>query len=342
MINTYSYYESDADKLNEFVLSFFNRIEFETTNFSIAFFEQEFYDKLVCRHEKILLKAFKNIYNIIKTWDQSSRTKLCNAIRESNKIEEICKGNIIPTKSYQIPDSVKLLLITLYKKLYADVLFGVFYIPEYGTRKDHYHNFVKHKNNEHKWCPACGIRPMHRYTEKITDQYDHYLPKDIYPFSSVNFKNLVPICSDCNSLENKSNFDVLLPTGKAFYPFDDKRKPIQIDISIAKNDCYLDKIQWSFNYSCEVGDDEELDAWKRIYKIEDRHVKYCAGNIKFWYKEYWDYFTDKDSISDQPDETKRGKDYLRTKKSDQFESKCLSLITIKDKAIIESQIASRY
>lgn len=41
-----------------------------------------------------------------------------------------------------------------------------------------------------QYCPLCGIRKV--YT------LDHYLPKARYPLQSVNPKNLVPACRECN------------------------------------------------------------------------------------------------------------------------------------------------
>lgn len=342
MINTYSYYASDVDKLNEFVLAFFNRIEFETGDFATTFFEKEFYDNLVKRHRRILLKPFKDIYNITKGWKQPERTKLCKAIRDSNKIEDICLGKMKPTKESEIKGPLKSIIVSLFKKLYKDVLFGEFFVPHYGNRRTHYHNFLKYKKNELDWCPSCGIRPMHRFTEDITDQYDHYLPKDIYPFSSINFKNLVPICSDCNSLLVKSNDDILNHTGKVIYPFDEKHNPIEISIVIGKNDNDITKIEWAFNYTCSIGKDDELEAWKQIYKIEDRHKKHCQGSSKSWYAHYWTYFNDADSIADEPNELKRKNAYLRTRKNNPFEHKCLATLISDKRAFKESLDSSRY
>ena len=342
MIYTYSYYPSDADKLNDFVMAYFNRIEFETGDFSIDFFEKEFYDNLVSRHKGILLKPFMQIYETTKTWRQPKRTKLCNSIRESNKIEEICEGKIVFTDFSDIPSTLTEILIKLFKQLYKDVLFGKYFKSHYGDRKNHYHNFIKHKKNELDWCPSCGIRPMHRFTDDITEQYDHYLPKDLYPFSSVNFQNLVPICNDCNSLQVKKDDDILAHTGKVFYPFDETHKPIEIAISIATNNSDIEKVKWKITYTCQEGKSKELSAWKKIYKIEDRHQKHCVGSIKSWYKKYWDNINDGDLIADQPDEIKRKNAYLKSKKDNQFEQKCLSVIIPDKRALRESLIASRY
>ena len=345
MINSYSYYSSDADKLNEFILAFFNRIEFEINDFSNDFFEKDFYDNLVSRHTGILLKAFKDIYKITKVWTQQERTTLCDAIRDSNKIEEICLGKIKPTKESEITDPIKPIIVTLFKKLYKDVLFGGFFVPHYGNRKTHYHNFSRFKTNGYEWCPSCGIRPMHKFTEEITDQYDHYLPKDIYPFSSVNFKNLIPICSDCNSIQVKSNNDILTHTGKVFYPFDVKHRTIQIDITLSKNDPDLDKIEWGINYICESGKEDEIIAWKAVYKIVDRQKMYCKGSFRSWYNKFYEDFSDSDTIQDNPDEAIRKRNYLRIiKKLNLFEFQCLDSFLQKNtiRAIEESRLTSRY
>lgn len=342
MIHTYTFYDSEVNKLNDFVLAFFARIEFETGDFSTGFFEKEFYDNLVSRHTGILLKPLKKIYETIKDWDQDKKTELCKAIKESNDIENICCGSVRPIKTIQIPTAVKKLLVTLFKKLYKDVLFGDYFKLHYGDRKMHYHAFRQHANNGHENCPACGIRHMHTWVDDITDQYDHYLPKDIYPFSAVNFKNLVPICSDCNMAQVKHNDDILSHTGKVFYPFDTGHQTINFEITIAQNDSVLEKIEWRIDYSCAAGKNDELTAWKAIYKIEDRHKKHLRGSIKNWYKHYWDYMTDSDTGSESEAEKRS---YLRTKKSSSpFEYKCLS-VYLDDPfamAMSESKAASRY
>lgn len=312
MINTYTYKETPQSKLHEFVMAFFNRIKDETDEFSNEFFIKEFYDNLVIHHKRILGKAFKDIYNITKGWEPDRRHEFYDAIKRSNDIKEICCGNVIPWKEVDIPEELRELTKTLFIKLYEDVLKGKFFQPIYGTRKEHYHTFKRHANNDFELCPACGISPMHTYADDITDQYDHYLPKDIYPFSSINFKNLVPVCSDCNSLQVKSNNDILSHTGKVFFPFNEEHRGIEIELKIKKNDFdNLSNIEWEVIYSNEEGNEDEIDAWKHIYKIESRHLSYVTGSIESWYRHYWNDFNHKDSIEEIPDEKKRTRNYLR-------------------------------
>ena len=341
MIKAYTFYDSKVNKLNDFVLAFFDRIEFETGDFSTDFFEKEFYENLVIRHEEILLDSFKKIYKEFKGWGQSKRTELCKAIRESNDIENICNGSVKPTKSLKDPDFIEVFFVDLYNK----ILFKKIFIENYGDRKAHYHNFRRHANNEYPDCPACGIRPMHTRAEDITEQYDHYLPKDTYPFSAVNFKNLVPVCSDCNSFQVKSNDDILRHTGKVFYPFDTAHQTINFEITIAvQNDSVLENIEWKIDYSCAAGKDNELTAWKAIYKIEDRHQKYLRGNIRSWVDHYWEEVKKSVFIRLVPREFDRKVVYLEGKKDRfLFEYKCLSVFLDSiEMAMSESNAASRY
>ncbi|MEQ8962372.1 MAG: hypothetical protein RLP02_31345 [Coleofasciculus sp. C2-GNP5-27] len=62
-------------------------------------------------------------------------------------------------------------------------------------------NFFK-TNNQLEVCPACDF-------SATRSQVDHYLPISLYPHLSCHPFNLIPICSECNSLMVKGNHDVL-------------------------------------------------------------------------------------------------------------------------------------
>ena len=312
MINTYTFFDSPQNVLHMYVIAFFDKIETETSDFSEALFDEDFYNNLVSRHTGILKKSLKDIYEIIRHWEQNQKTAFCDSIRNSNKIKEICEGKIITSKDSDIPEDVRELIKTFFLKLYEDVLKGSIFKETYGGRLDHYHEFKKIANNDFEFCPACGMVEMKTYDDKKTDQYDHYLPKDIYPYSSVNFENLVPICADCNSLEVKSNKDVLSYTGKVFYPFDKNENEINIDLRIEKNNEDLSKIKWVLDYSCVNDRAHEINAWKEIYNIEKRHKTHVSGRMAKWYNFYDEYMCDKECIEDIPELNLRARSYLRT------------------------------
>lgn len=63
-------------------------------------------------------------------------------------------------------------------------------------------------------CPLCGISGVRTL--------DHYLPKSRYPALSVNPKNLVPACENCNT--GKSSNIFLSEGDRPLYPYGDDRK----------------------------------------------------------------------------------------------------------------------
>jgi hypothetical protein len=346
MISTYSYIGTSHSKLHEFVMAFFNRIEFETGDFSTDFYVKEFYENVVSHHPGILNKRFKFIHQTIKDWDQKVKSAFIQKIRDSNEIENVCAGRLKPMRDNEIPKDIRQEAKDLFESLYETVLKKAeHYGPSYGYLKDHYITFQKHKDNKQEYCPSCATWQL-MAAEEGRDQYDHYLPKENYPFSAVNFKNLVPICSRCNTFEVKSNQDILSFTGVAFYPFDENHKGIDIEIKIRKQDPNdIAKTEWIISYSCPDGKPKELSAWKAIYKIEDRHQKHVCGHVDQWYRHYHEHMDDKDSKLATPNEEQRRNSYLRPIKKRRY----LEYITLTEiissfdtKARAQSKAYSRY
>ena len=96
--------------------------------------------------------------------------------------------------------------------------------------------FYKSLNNlnHFKVCPCCGYVDFESGRLRRREAYDHYLPKSKYPFTSVNFKNLVPLCYKCNS-EFKKAKDPIKNKRKAFYPFRKSETEIIIETKLSKD-----------------------------------------------------------------------------------------------------------
>jgi hypothetical protein len=346
MIKAYTFIKTSHSKLHEFVMAFFDRIEFETAEFDEEFYVKDFWTNVVSHHPKILNERFKFIHDSIKSWNQKDKSRFIQAIRDSNKVKEICIGRVKPLKDADIPAVIRQEIKDLFHDLYETVLKKAkHYGLSYGYLKDHYLTFQGHKNNQYEYCPACDIWQL-MAAEEGRDQYDHYLPKENYPFSAVNFKNLIPICGKCNTFEVKSNQDILSFTGVAFYPFDESHKGIEIKIKITKEDpSDIAKNHWTIAYSHADGKKKEIDAWKSIYKIEERYQKHVVGHVDTWYRHYYEHMLDKDSILENPDEKQRMDSYLRPiKKRRHLEYIALSelLLSFDTKARSQSKAYSRF
>lgn len=89
-------------------------------------------------------------------------------------------------------------LAAFFKGLYSQSLLGLVVLrAKIGDIDDHYQAFVS--TNKAGKCPFCGIGDIKGAHHSKREAYDHYLPKALYPFNSINFRNLAPACHECNS-----------------------------------------------------------------------------------------------------------------------------------------------
>lgn len=296
MIRNFKYLDTAVQlRLHESVIDFFNRIEFERGIFQNSFFNYTL-SYLAVRHPKIVKLRCELIYNAIRFWTLAERTELFNLIRESNSIENICSGNYSPKKLEKKTKGVYGVLRGLFIDLYEQVLDGDGFRDLYSTTlRSHFDDFSK-LNSEITLCPVCGIGELKKHTDISRDQYDHYLPKAIYPLSSVNFKNLVPVCKECNSFDAKGETDVVAVSTnrKMFFLFDDTHQGISVSFQILVDDINPNKIQWLITYTNPQGKNDEVESWKTIYKIESRYVGFVNARVEKWYRHYWEFINDLD------------------------------------------------
>ncbi len=113
--------------------------------------------------------------------------------------------------------------------------------------------------------------------------------KGIYPFNSVNFHNLAPMCHECNSTyklakDPTRNIDpISRKTGgtrrKAFYSYAAAVSGIAVTVTLKTKD--VTKLQPA-DIELQLnapGREEEVEGWKEVFGIEERYkAKFCAEN----------------------------------------------------------------
>jgi hypothetical protein len=322
MIKAYNFVQTKHLLLHNYVVAFFDRIEHETVEFSLDFFEADF-RPIVQRHRKLLKKAFKDIYIEIRQWGQADRSQLCLEVRQSNNIEQICTGTLTPKLIDDTATGVYEEIRSLFQNLYTDVLDGKPFRDQFGvTLRQHFDHF-RRANNEITLCPMCGISELKTHHDSTRDQYDHYLPKSFYPLSSVNFYNLVPTCKECNSFDVKGDKNVILfRNSRLFYPYDQNHQGVDITFSIQQDNSNIDEISWQIDLASLDGKDQEINAWDQIFNIRERYLNFVKGRMKKWYKAYWEYFNDED-LQDLSDDQKR-RVYFASLRAN--EAECLDVI----------------
>ena len=289
MIKAYRYVDTIHSRLNEYVLAFFRKIETDTNGFRDDLFEPNFLP-IVKRHRKILKARFKTIYEHVSSLSLTDRQLFCQKVIQSNQIEFICRGEYRPEAFADNLTGIDKIMKDLFLDLYNQVLDGEpFRENAHTTLRDHFNQF-SNTNKDITLCPLCGIGELKKSQDESRDQYDHFLPKSLYPFSSINFYNLVPCCIDCNSLAIKGDRDTIaISTGKIFFPYDDSHKGISLVVRVRYDNPETEKIDWELIFSSPDNKNDEIESWKTIYSIEERYQGYISARITKWYKHYFSY-----------------------------------------------------
>lgn len=240
-----------------------------------------------------LLDPLKTMYEVCRRLNSVQLKILRRAVYSNNKIEELCKGEIQPVHYSEIEqvlgDENKEFIEALKvfcNSLYNSCLRRKPFINEYDNMSTYYKSLVKRNST----CIMCGVpNTISIELDDVVSAFDHYLPRALYPFNSVNLDNLVPTCDACNQ-KYKRDVDPLFAADnlflkenqlRCFFPFSGKEYPIVVDVkflSSYRQNMPIEDIK--VDLTC-TGKQEEVDNWDRIYHIKQRYRSFI-GNDEFY------------------------------------------------------------
>jgi hypothetical protein len=226
-------------------------------------------------------KHVNEIFNEFKNLQPNELKEYRKAFLNNNNIQALCEGRIEPTRYTQkITKTLDLKINEFFSTLYSSGFFNLKIVKDnIGTDlHDHYNEFAE--ANEIPCCPFCGLHPMDNEYDPSREAYDHYLPSSIYPFNSVNFRNLAPACHKCNSQYKGFKDPLLNDDGthrRAFYPYSLQGYNIQVSITFlnpGQRPTKPEQIQ--VELTCPTRE-EELSTWDSIYSIKKRLIAKCCS-----------------------------------------------------------------
>jgi hypothetical protein len=193
-------------------------------------------------------------------------------------------------------EAVKPLMVSFYEKL----LFTGFpsYIHLYNNEPFTYKLLLKgfyDANPRLKVCPGCdgpppSIKNQIWNVEIIDDEeyqneaeVDHFFPKAFYPFLSIHFMNLVPLCPICNTKakNDKDPLNGYMGKGVLQYTFMPFSKPAaqSIEVTVAKNANSLSKVVIKSKPGLATA--EQIENLNRTFKLTPRwehHLRSWIGD----------------------------------------------------------------
>ena len=256
-----------------------------------------------CRID-FFLGHVQRIYQLFTSLSAEQIDQLQEWFSGNNDIVGLCRND--PTVAVARYNDLKAFhkplakeLAAFYKGLYSKDLLNLAPLRAVIGEMDDHHAQFSGINKKGK-CPFCGINDVKGIYHSKREAYDHYLPKGKYPFNSINFRNLVPACHECNSSYKLSNDPVYNPkdpllanTGgrrKSFYPYQTVFYAIDLKIDLNSPD-------WTNmvpeNIILSTGPEnlrEEINTWLDVYGIEERYkAKCCSENDgKYWIEQVVD------------------------------------------------------
>ena len=258
------------------------------------------------KNADFILGHVQRIYILFSNLSRNDIKQLKRWYQANNNVEKVCSNdpNTHIARYADITPVFKDLseqLQSFFKGLYDNVDIAALKM-KIGSIDDHYKAFIG--ANKTGKCPFCGIADMQGIYHSTREAYDHYLPKGIYPFNSINIRNLVPACHHCNSSYKTSKDPAFTPKDptraihrrKVFYPYANAAHIIEVTIDLSKPDVdhlVPDDIQLAFGPPALS---EEIETWKDIYCIEERYKAKCCSDSdgKYWLTQVLDEWREDD------------------------------------------------
>lgn len=244
----------------------------------------------------------EQIYGLFAALNPAQIEQFKQWYQANNDIEKVCANNpAVHIARYAdikaINEDLTNQLASFFKGLYSQQLLDLAALREkIGDIDEHYEAFMG-ANSSGK-CPFCGIADMHGVYHSKREAYDHYLPKGLYPFNSINFHNLVPACHHCNSSYKTSKDPAYTPKDpagvinrrKGFYPYANPGQNIEVTIEFNKPDVeHLEPIDIQLTFG-PPAINEEIETWKDVYGIDERYKAKCCSETdgKYWLEQVLD------------------------------------------------------
>lgn len=226
------------------------------------------------------------IYEACKTLTKDERADIREAFNINNRISELCNGTLTPIELDDLPDVVEAQMKPLLLRFY-DYLIDRAEVP--GDKLDYY-NALRAANPSLTFCPCCGLSSMEPVESDYREDNDHYLPKAKFPFASVNFQNLIPLCDKCNK-KCKSTKNPFEAGRLSYYAFDTTHVPIKISISL------VDNVDLDYNALREndieidfSNDPDKNSTWDWLFQIKGRYNKaireFSKGELRLLAKRF--------------------------------------------------------
>jgi hypothetical protein len=148
-------------------------------------------------------------------------------------------------------------------------------------------------------CPICGLEGYLNLDGQSRLPLDHWLCKDVFPVTAVNFDNLFPLGDKCNGRPAKGDTNILIDEHGnrvvAFYPFLNHHS-ISTTFYFNNEPSMTPLVDADWNLNMTPNDITEqvlFESWNAIFNILQRYRDYFRKYVfPMWENNYKRYIED--------------------------------------------------
>jgi hypothetical protein len=275
------------ENLHRYLDYFFTRLFAELhPTYDHAHYIQSDFHTILTTPRLQLNNKLSDVFNAYMGLQPHEKARVQVAYNNNNNIEGVCNMAVRPIKYGELPAGVRTQIKTLYDYLWEGGLEVDAVVSQCGTVKQHFNEF--RKTNVYSVCPFCGMESLLCEHDDGRDDYDHFLPKAQYPFISINFLNLFPICHRCNSKSKGTNDTPFVPATTTqrllYYPYDTTIPNHSLILIINSSNTDLsDPATWTLEVDCTpTANRAKKESWMQIFNIETRYKAKIAKDSYKW------------------------------------------------------------
>jgi hypothetical protein len=240
-------------------------------------FPAEHRDKL--KNRRGLMVRFEVYRAAVAIITSEERSQILTAMQAQNKIADLLSCNCDCPTILNLPVGVREPVKDLF-----DFAFGL--LTDLGIRHRQYAHI--HKGMGARVCPFCGMEEFSA-PHAPQEDFDHYLPRSIYPFAAANLRNLAPMGHKCNSGYKRAKDILKTNAGARRRAFDPYGQP-QVQLSL--NESEINQLvdgpfvrAWHLDVQPQI---PEYETWDSVFSIRSRYTQDALEdrNFRDW---VWDF-----------------------------------------------------
>jgi hypothetical protein len=236
------------------------------------------YRKKVVRR-RALPKLFEEYWVAIAMIAKANRDAVLDAMHAQNEIDDLLSCGCDCPSILDMPETMREPIKNVFNC-------GFDLLTDFGIRHGQYKCI--HSSIGARVCPFCGLEEFSA-PHAPQEDFDHYLPRSIYPFAAANLKNLAPMGHKCNSGYKRAQ-DILKSNNgarrRAFNPYQPNHVQISLlnsEISPVTDGPFVRK--WKLEIAPTL---PEVATWEHVFSIQDRYTTDVLEdrNFRDW---IWDF-----------------------------------------------------